>query len=119
MTLNVEHLTNCECSAPGYCARHRCEKNRFRFEMCRRSIGWFDAWERGRGPGQQSSIQPPPQNRANCRHLQQENRLELCPTCRGTVHIKVFACAVHGECTTIAILPAIIGCDKCNDYEDL
>lgn len=34
-----------------------------------------------------------------CVHLGPEVRRVACESCRGSVQIKVFACAIHGECT--------------------
>lgn len=51
-----------------------------------------------------------------CARLGNEVRRQECPTCSGTVKIKVFACAVHGECTTAKALPALACCKVCSDY---
>jgi hypothetical protein len=39
-----------------------------------------------------------------------------CPTCRGRVMLKVFACAVHGRCTLAANGGAMAAC-PCPQYE--
>lgn len=51
----------------------------------------------------------------NCRHLGDTVRLELCPTCGGKVQIKIFACALHGECSLEAALAQIKVCNSCPD----
>ncbi len=45
------HLTDCECTEPGWCERHECNKSWRLHQMCRRSRSYFQAWEEGRGPG--------------------------------------------------------------------
>jgi hypothetical protein len=57
---------------------------------------------------------PPPSALTDgpCRHLGVQTGLRECPTCRGRVRLKVFACGhpAHGETT----LPE---CNSCRDYE--
>lgn len=43
-------FTSCECTEPGWCARHRCQKSDGLFHLCQRSRDAFAAWENGRGP---------------------------------------------------------------------
>lgn len=74
-----------------------------------------------------ASDKPPETFRASCRkpkakpgpcvHLGAETRRVGCPTCQGTVQLKVFACAVHGECTLAKAkrLPDLKAC-KCVEY---
>ena len=50
-----------------------------------------------------------------CIHLGPERRREECDSCNGSVQIKVYACAVHGECAKSAKLKSVIHC-PCNDY---
>ncbi len=45
-----------------------------------------------------------------CVHLGAETRRQLCPSCRGHVELKVFACAVHGECTQGKPAAGVKGC---------
>lgn len=53
-----------------------------------------------------------------CRHLGEERGLVLCPTCAGKVELKVFACAVHGECTALKRVDGVKGCCQgCQEYE--
>jgi hypothetical protein len=52
-----------------------------------------------------------------CVHRGQTHREEHCPTCRGTVRLKVFACARHGECTIARSLAGVPCCATCADYE--
>jgi hypothetical protein len=44
-------------------------------------------------------------------------RQELCPSCRGRVSLKVFACSVHGECTIAKPLGKLACCALCADYQ--
>lgn len=50
-----------------------------------------------------------------CAHLGQFTRAELCPSCRGQVRVKIFACAVHEECTLQKPLD-VACCATCEDY---
>lgn len=45
-----------------------------------------------------------------CRHLGAEVRRSLCQTCSGRIELKVFACAVHGECTVAKRTDDVKGC---------
>ena len=42
--------TACECTEPGWCARHKCHKSRVFFEYCRRLETSFQRWENGEFP---------------------------------------------------------------------
>lgn len=44
------HVTACECSIAGWCARHKCFKSPSMFEKCRRSQQHFQAYEDGHVP---------------------------------------------------------------------
>ncbi|MDB5386237.1 MAG: hypothetical protein JWM11_1883 [Planctomycetaceae bacterium] len=112
-----ERLTNCECTQPGWCERHHCEKNRHLFEMCRRLKAWFRLWEQGEGPGQQRSPTAYPASRGPCLHRGEEFRTEECPTCGGNVRVKIFSCQVHQECSLSSRLTAIKNCLDCADFE--
>jgi hypothetical protein len=46
-----------------------------------------------------------------CRYRSEEFRLEPCPSCKGSVLIKVFKCEKHGECTMAKSLRGIHRCD--------
>lgn len=114
--MSIEHLTDCECTDPGWCQRHQCEKSSFLYEMCRRSQGCFELWESGRGPAQN---QPEPTvlpRTAVCQHRGIETRRVNCPTCRGHVELKVFACNLHVECLPVSRHAEIRGCDLCENY---
>lgn len=52
-----------------------------------------------------------------CRHRGEALRQEWCPTCSGRVRVKVFACAIHRECTVSRKLPAIEKCRTCHEWE--
>jgi hypothetical protein len=45
-------MTECACSAAGYCARHAVHKTDRWLELCRTRQDYWSAWEAGRGPGQ-------------------------------------------------------------------
>jgi hypothetical protein len=52
MIAATEILTPCECPIAGYCPRHKCEKVPHWHWLCKTQPDYFDAWERGEGPGQ-------------------------------------------------------------------
>lgn len=47
-----------------------------------------------------------------CRHLGEQVGLRDCPTCRGHVRVKVFACG-HPNHVETTLAP----CEQCNDFE--
>lgn len=40
-----------------------------------------------------------------------------CPSCRGSVKLKLFACAIHGQCTTGKKV-AGVACCPCAEYTE-
>lgn len=62
---------------------------------------------------------PKPPKRDDCVHRGAELRRQECPTCcGGKTDIKVFACAVHCECSIRTRLVGVAGCcdSRCGDY---
>ncbi len=54
-----------------------------------------------------------------CRHLGSDTlRRVECPSCEGTVKLKVFACFVHGQCTQGGKIDGIACCAGCVDYSN-
>lgn len=53
----------------------------------------------------------------DCRHRGSESRRVECPTCSGTVRIKVFACSLKGECTLGQPVDGIPCCATCEEFE--
>jgi hypothetical protein len=49
-----------------------------------------------------------------CVHRGETLRLQSCPGCKGTVSLKVDACALHGECS-LANIDGVKFCKKCPD----
>jgi hypothetical protein len=52
-----------------------------------------------------------------CIHRGEARREKQCPTCRGQVRLKVFACALHGECTVARAAGGLACCASCLDYD--
>ena len=50
-----------------------------------------------------------------CPHLKDVARKQLCPSCRGHVELKVYSCALHGECTLQKAIPGTRCCASCDD----
>ncbi len=52
-----------------------------------------------------------------CRHLGADTGGTVpCPSCRGTVRVKLFACGVHGTCTAAKSVAGHACCHTCPDY---
>ena len=109
-----ETRTDCVCTEPGWCPRHHCLKVRTFFELCRRSQKFFAIFEQGRGPGQ--ALSAAHERRDLCRRRGAEVRREHCPTCLGHVEIKIFACALHTECSLAQNVAGVQCCQTCTDY---
>lgn len=45
-------MTKCECPIAGICQRHRITKSDHWHRLCQEHESYFQAWERGTGPGQ-------------------------------------------------------------------
>lgn len=54
---------------------------------------------------------------SQCVHLGAELRRVECPTCQGSVQVKVFACAARGECTLAKPIDGIACCAGCPAYQ--
>lgn len=53
-----------------------------------------------------------------CRHLGAATGATVaCPSCRGTVALKLFACAIHGACTVARAVAGVACCASCPDRE--
>lgn len=62
-------------------------------------------------------VRIPAQARVPCQHLgKPTGAMQECDTCRGKAKIKLFACAVHGQCSIGKALPGIATCASCQDY---
>jgi hypothetical protein len=45
-------MTGCECTGPGFCERHGVAKGITLYRLCQNDERYWQAWEKGRGPGQ-------------------------------------------------------------------
>lgn len=107
-------VTPCECLEPGWCERHQCEKSRHFYELCRRRQDYFEQFENGQSILQQlkRSFQP----RATCQHRGEAVDEVECPSCRGTVILKVFDCVQHERCTVAKPIEEMACCVTCEDF---
>lgn len=64
-----------------------------------------------------STCKKAPQITTPCAHRGNEIRRVECKTCSGTIRIKVFKCAIHGECVISQAIDGIKRCSSCADYE--
>ena len=110
------HVTDCECTEPGWCERHKCDKSRYAFEHCRRRLDFFEAWEQGGMRhlcrGEDTSLRS-----VSCVHRGQETRRVDCETCRGHVQVKVFECDIHDECVIGRSVDDVVSCAVCKDWQ--
>ena len=51
-----------------------------------------------------------------CIHRGDLLREDQCPSCRGVVRLKVFACGLHTECTVARVLTGCACCANCPDF---
>lgn len=54
--------------------------------------------------------------RVACVHRGEATGLRKCPSCKGSVKVKIFACAIHGECTLAKPLEGVACCGGCKDF---
>ena len=106
-------ITDCNCTAPGWCERHQCDKHEFHWEMCRRRVDWFAMWEAG-VMATTPTISVP--TRLPCWHRGIETRRVVCSACQGHVDLKVLACDVHHECTVARVFESLACCLMCIDF---
>ena len=64
--------TPCECPLAGFCNRHGIVKTTHYHKLCQNHIGYFDMWEKCRGPGQ---------NKIDCSDAQPVK--SVCQFCNG------------------------------------
>lgn len=68
-------------------------------------------------PGSRSRLCKAPPSAHRCIHRGNQLRTQQCSTCSGTVKVKVFACAMHGECELANKLKDVRRCGKCDDFQ--
>jgi hypothetical protein len=109
--------TLCECLESGFCPRHRCVKPPHWHHLCLTHSGYFQLWEEGRGPGQ--NLLPTRDLTRPCSHRGELRREEKCPSCGGVVHLKVFGCGLHNECTIGRLVAGLACCASCAEFNPL
>jgi len=57
-------------------------------------------------------------SRVPCAHLGKLARMAVCSSCNGNVRLKVYACAVHDECSIGQPVEALPCCASCDDRTD-
>ena len=55
--------------------------------------------------------------RVDCVHRGAMVGKRECASCAGTVKLKLFACAIHGECTLAKPLEGVACCGACREFE--
>jgi len=69
----------------------------------------------GRSPRPNAASRVPRGQLLACIHRGPEDRQEPCETCGGGVRIKIFACAVHGECQLDDKIAGVKFCGGCHE----
>jgi len=92
---------SCECDGPGFCQRHGIMKSVHWWHLCQTSEKYFQAWEDGRGPGQnlgQGSVFTPVSKEhiaarmaicENCEHYKKERCVKIDLGCKNSFKAKV------------------------------
>jgi hypothetical protein len=97
----------CLCQAPNrFCRRAGVPMVGRLWELCQTSEAYRNAWD-GTVPG----------GRPPCRQLGSVTGSVECDSCAGRVHLKVFRCAIHGQCTIAREVPGVTCCTHCTDYQ--
>jgi ADP-heptose:LPS heptosyltransferase len=102
-------VTPCECTGPGYCPRHRCDKVPHWFKLCQSDPDFFALWEKGDGPGQMREFR--------CVYRGAQTGEKECPSCGGHVLLKVFGCSKHERCTIAKAVEGLQCCAACPDRD--
>lgn len=66
-------MTNCECPIASFCQRHNLTKSDHWHRLCQEHDSYFQAWEEGRGPGQDRIPNP----KREARRLEVEEAVRL------------------------------------------
>lgn len=112
----------CVCAADGYCPKFRREMHGNFRRVCQGAPGIAEdvraqhlaTWE-AEADEDAKRVSRSKDRARQCLHLgpalvvDGEPAMRDCPTCAGTVRLKLFACAVHDECT-------IKQCQTCRDH---
>lgn len=105
---------SCTCSIAGYCPTFNRDMTPRQRQICAGEILTPKASEAYRSiwaAMATAATRPGP-----CAHLGETVRQEKCSTCCGNVRLKVFACALHGECTINTAIKDVACCSDCGDY---
>lgn len=104
---------DCGCGTCGFC-RHYAADAGFRgyWDARPAKLARLAAQRAGQPAG------PAPSPRGPCRWLgEATGRFVTCPTCRGVVKLKLFACEVFGSCTLSERVEGVDCCDaQCDGY---
>jgi hypothetical protein len=97
----------CLCKEPNrFCRRAGVPMVGRLWELCQTSEDYRNAWDGAL-----------PANRPRCVHLGRITGSVECDSCAGRVHLKVFQCGLHGQCTIARDIPGFTNCSQCSDYQ--
>jgi hypothetical protein len=69
----------------------------------------------GRSPRPEAASRLPPDQLLACIHRGPERRQEPLPTCSAGTRIKIFGCAIHGECQRHEKIAGMKACGDCHE----
>lgn len=120
-SLTPQASSLCTCPGPGYCPVFQRPMSEHLVQICRGQILAPEKCEAYRANWRANPILQSPtaprEPRTDCRHFGAELRRQQCETCCGKVVLKVFACALRGECTPEKPLAGVPCCGGCHQYE--
>lgn len=119
----------CECATSGFCPRYQIEQSEFTHGRCQgtnctpeKSNAFRRKWRLqliGEMPKPIVQDAPHSAQRKEACALRGEATGETvtCPSCRGTVELKLFTCQPHGKCTVGKPVDGIACCLTCHEYK--
>jgi hypothetical protein len=103
----------CPVGPDGWCPRHRTRHVGHLLELALMDNEHGEAYRRLWDSG---AIVPGGPRAEPCRHRGAVLGEEPCPSCRGHVRVKAFACALHQACTVGQMVAGRACCATCPDY---
>lgn len=107
-------MPTCKCPEPALCTRLKWHFSTRQLIDQLNSRPKMRAFFEARAEGHSLVVHVP---RPQCKYLgSATGNTPQCLSCQGTVRIKTFACAVHGECTTHKPITNVACCMSCDWY---
>ena len=122
-------MNKCQCENPGACPRHADHplatirvKDEVLWHKCRTRPDYRCLWDIESGKECDMDVAKAEKIGANavawqCIHRGERSGLEPCPTCKGSIKIIKYDCAVHGTCQMQQYLKGVKPCSLCTDRQ--